>query len=104
MKTRKTVEVRAILDRANTYLAEARVNADVLAGYCTLLESVLYLANAYAGFGYIAPGYASRKAEALRKLDFEKPETVEAYQRFRDESKRNGDEYRRVYYTHKKLQ
>lgn len=53
MTKRKTASVSAIIDRVNAMLSHDGVPQEEKRGACIVLESVLFDANVYAGFGYL---------------------------------------------------
>ena len=54
MAARKTVSVEFVKERANAFLANSEDGmAEMRKGIAALLESVLFEANAYKGFGYL---------------------------------------------------
>jgi hypothetical protein len=102
MKARKTVNVSKVLDVANKLLALPESedhNASFRAGVASVLGAVLFDANAYAGFNYLAwvqGGFEQWKKdnEALGASASEPVISTEAYL---------GDQTRRFYYTHSSL-
>lgn len=53
MARRKTVDVRALVEKVNHMNQHSTCSAEHRAGWNSLLESVLYDSNVYAGFGYL---------------------------------------------------
>jgi len=50
MKTRKTIEVAFVKERANTMLMSTKLTAEQKYGLVALLESVLHETNNYRGY------------------------------------------------------
>lgn len=82
MSKRKTVPVLFLLEKVNHMLNFPRLSQDEKRGACLALESVLFEAGVYAGFGY------------LESAGVENPGTVDV---------KVANEYDRKYHAHSSL-
>jgi hypothetical protein len=53
MKTRKTIEIKKMLEVGNRMLAYSKSTVESRDALCVLMESMLHCAEAYAGFRYL---------------------------------------------------
>jgi hypothetical protein len=68
MATRKTVKVETLLNQANSYLKNtAPDQVELRRGVCSFIETVLFEANAYAGFGYLDSPYVAGVTDDSRR-------------------------------------